>query len=122
MLFPTYNESSDAIATAREACPSAKLVHWQEVTNHLIGNGVPSPYLMLSDAYLHPRPLAGYAGAILIFTSLFGNELADAQADPFEPDLNRLELSDAETDAVYDEVHRLTMEYAIAHPVCVLDE
>ena len=122
VLFPAYNENPDAIAAATEACPSAKLVHWQEVTRHLIREGIPSPYLMLSDAYLHPRPLAGYAGAMMIFTALFGNELTNAQADPFEPDLNRLELSDAETDAVYDEVHRLTMEYALAHPASVLEE
>ena len=111
VLFPAYNESPNAIAEARIACPSAKLVHWGDATTHLIREGIPSPYLMLSDAYLHPRPLAGYAGAVMLYTALFGDELADAEADPFEPDLDRLELSSAEVDALYQQVHRLTMNY-----------
>lgn len=122
VLFPAYNEDPNAIAEARQRCPSAKLVHWKDLTGHLINEGILPEYLMLYDAYLHPRPLAGYAGAVMIYTALYGDELADVEADPFEPDLNRLELSDSETDAVYQQVHRLAVEYTSAHVQRIIEE
>jgi len=78
VLLPAHNEADDNITLAYQNS-QAKMAHWREVLEKLIGDGVNRGELAMNDHYGHSLPLAGYAGAVMIYGMLY--ETAPGAAD-----------------------------------------
>ena len=122
VLFPAYNESFYWVNEAYKKCTTARMLHWQEGTKYLTYEGILPQYLMVDDAHLHARPLAGFAGAVMIYTALYGYGLAETEVEPHTSDLTQLGLAEEQADALYELTRRLAVEYTHIHTEIIKEE
>lgn len=115
VLLPAYNESFYWVNEAYKKCTTARMLHWQEGTKYLTYEGILPQYLMVDDAHLHARPLAGFAGAVMIYTALYGYGLAETEMEPHTSDLTQLGLTEEQADTLYALTRRLAVEYMHIH-------
>ncbi len=78
VLLPAHNEADDNITLAYQNS-QAKMAYWREVLEKLIGDGVNRGELAMNDYHGHSLPLAGYAGAVMVYGMLY--ETAPGAAD-----------------------------------------
>ncbi len=70
VLLPAHNEADDNIKLAYQTT-AAKMAYWREVLEKLIAAGVSESELAMNDSVRHSMPLAGYAGAVMIYGMLY---------------------------------------------------
>lgn len=77
IMFPAHNESKTRVPEARATYPDVYFLDWQGKINALIDGGVDYWDFCVNDTHKHSTPLAGYVGAHMIYTTLFGEAPPD---------------------------------------------
>lgn len=83
VIFPAHNEHPELPYSCRAQNPEVGLADWKGFIEQQINDGLDARYLCIDDYYKHSTPLAGYAGACLIYSYLYKKAVANDRADGF---------------------------------------
>lgn len=74
VIFPAHNETyNNTVEKIREKYPDIHYLGWRDEINMFIDNGGISYWdFCIDDGDKHSKPLAGYIGAHMIYTALYG--------------------------------------------------
>ncbi len=93
MYFAAHNENDPQIDAAITRYKNdIHVLHWREMLDGYIADGVAKSLLCVDDKYGHSTSLAGYIGAKMLFNCLFGED-----PKPISPSLGIITQSYADS-------------------------
>lgn len=94
VIFPAHNENQSSINAAKIQFNSIPLLDWKNEINNLVESGVEYWDFCIDDSHKHSTTLAGYVGAHMIYTVLFGKIPPEIKTSPLSMTQVRAKLGD----------------------------